>query len=154
MTGPAPAAPVPIPPHPVPLAPEPAASPPAPGAEGTDHDGDPLRDGFDEGAQPDPFAEATSERPATASERASVAPRRPQEARSSAEALAEAAAGERLELLRSVFPGRVLRLVPHAAQGGAGAQTPAPDDADAEPLDVTADPNGVDTDPTEPGGSP
>jgi hypothetical protein len=113
-----------------------------------------LRDLFDEGAQPDPFAEATSELPGTANERASVPPLHPPAARSSAEALAEAAAGERLELLRSVFPGRVLRLVPHAAPGGAGPQTPAPDDADAEPPDVTADPEGVDTDPTEPGGSP
>jgi len=58
-------------------------------------------------------------------------------------ALAEAAAGSGLELLRSVFPGRVLRFVPAAAETGEemdAAPTTREDDT------PTADPH--------PGGSP
>ena len=166
-------------PEPTPAAPEPAHAPSNTGTEGADDDGgspgdasdegaqsDPFADGvppdpfdegapsdpFDEGARPDPFAEATPERPTTASERAAVATRRPPGA--SAEALAEAAAGDRLELLRSVFPGRVLRVVPDATPGRTGGRSPTLDDGEALPLDAPADADGVDTDTNEPGGSP
>jgi hypothetical protein len=159
-------------------APRPAPAPPE--SERTDDDGEPPGDPFgeglppdpfgegappdpfDEGAQPDPFAEATPERPVPASDRASGATGRATVARGSAEALAEAAAGDRLELLRSVFPGRVVRLVPHAAPGAAGGRGPTLDDEDAVPLDTPADPDGVAVDPdadgvgpvpNEPGGS-
>ncbi|MFO8150750.1 MAG: hypothetical protein R6T93_10655 [Trueperaceae bacterium] len=143
-------------PGPAPAAPEPATDAPEPFDEGAQPDPfaeGPPPDPFDEGAQPDPFAEATPERPDSASEPASVTSRRPPEARASAEALAEAAAGDRLELLRSVFPGRVLRLVPPAAPGGSGGRPPALDDAEAVPLEAPSDADGVDTDPNEPGGS-
>ncbi len=179
MTGSAPAAPVPVLPPPTLSAPTPPESgrtdgdggrpgdpfgegvPPDPFGEGAPHDP------FDEGVQPDPFAEATPERPATASDRASGATGGPAVARASAEALAEAAAGDRLELLRAVFPGRVVRLVPHAAPGAAGGGTPTLDDGDAVPVDTPGDADGVGPDavgvgpdaigvgpdPNEPGGS-
>lgn len=133
---------------------------PAP-ADGTDDDGrargDPVdegtgRDPFDDGAQPDPFAEATPERPVSASDGASGAGR-PAGSRTSAEALAEAAAGDRLELLRSVFPGQVLRLVPHASTGPPPGPVPSLEDASPLPLDTPADADGVEPDPNEPGGS-
>ncbi len=150
---------------------EAASAPPTPAAEGTDEadgpsDGaideglrpDPLDehlppDPYDEGAQPDPFADATPARPDASDEGAPVTARRPPAARASAEALAEAAAGDRLALLRSVFPGRVLRLVPDAPPGGAGGRAPTLDDGDALPLDAPTDADGVGPDPNEPGGS-
>jgi len=145
--------------------------PTPPESERSDDDGGPSGDPFDEGmppdpfgegippdpfgagTQPDPFAEATPQRPVASSDRASDATGGPAVAHASAEALAEAAAGDRLELLRSVFPGRVLRLVPHAAPGAAGGRTPALDDGDAVPLDTPADADGVGPDSNEPGGS-
>jgi len=137
-----------------PRTPGPAPTPPE--GERADDDGgppaDPYGEGFppdpfDEGAQPDPFAEATPGPPAPVSDRAPGTGGGPTAARGSAEALAEAAAGDRLALLRSVFPGRVVRLVPHAPPGAAGGRAPALDEGDVGPLETPAD---LDTDGADP----
>ena len=73
--------------------------------------------------------------------------------RGSAEALATAAAGAQLELLRSVFPGKVLRLVPHPAQPGEGERQPPGDDPDADASDIPGSPDRVDPDAPAPGGA-
>jgi len=99
-----------------------------------------------EGAEPDPFAAATPSRPPTAT--ATPAPRR-----GSAEALATAAAGPQLELLRSVFPGKVLRLVPHPAQPGEGERSPTSDDPDADASETPGSHDRVDPDAPAPGGA-
>jgi len=104
-----------------------------------------------EGAEPDPFAAATPSRPPTATETPAAATPTPR--RGSVEALATAATGPQLELLRSVFPGKVLRLVPHPAQPGEGDRLPASDDPDADASDSPGSHDRVDPDAPAPGGA-